>query len=164
MLNKQYVLCWWWRAPWKKVNKGRGWRCWEWGWRLMGHGAGAWTSRPEEWAVQSAAWGRPRQKEQQAQVWCHRAPGVFAGGSSVSERKEEEMKPPRITLQTKWCCKITFCCLDIIKVKIGIKSYYKNGSNSWLKWTCVEGNHYSPCSKWTSRNPGGWGHLGRRGY
>lgn len=38
----------------------------------------------------------------------------------------EEVKPSRITLQTKLCCKITLCCLDITEVEIRIKSYYKN--------------------------------------
>lgn len=36
------------------------------------------------------------------------------------KRSKEERKPSRIPLQTKLCCKITLCRLDIIEVKIGI--------------------------------------------
>lgn len=55
--------------------------------------------------------------------------------SACQKRRQEEMKPLRITSQTKLCCKILLCCLDIIKVKIGRKPYYKNGSNCpWPVW------------------------------
>lgn len=45
--------------------------------------------------------------------------------SMCQKRREEEMRPSRITLQTKLCCKITLWFLDIIKVKTGRKQPIK---------------------------------------
>lgn len=107
------------------------------GWWLMGHWSRAWNKWGGSHAV---VWGKSsRQKEQQAQVPdAEMLRYMWGRNVSSQKRRAEEMKPLRITSQTKLCCKIPLCCLDIIKVKIGIKPYYKNGSNCpwpvWLSW------------------------------
>lgn len=125
-INNTFYVKWWWE-PWRKVSRVRGWRCWEWRGVKSGLTAnGTCEQEPgtsKERAMQLCGKSARQEGSKSKPLMLPCSWQVWGRRVSVSEEErgqEKAIKAFFTTLQTTLCFKVTLCCLDVIKGKIGI--------------------------------------------